>query len=126
MTIQQAIEMTDAQKPNGYSDKDKIHWLDKLDRVIWETVIITHEDAPEEAFEGYTEETDLDTELLADEAYSDLYIKWLGAQIDYANQEIQRYNNSATMFGSMMNEYRKDYNRKHRPVRNPYIKGVRA
>lgn len=125
MKIHEAIEICDRQKPNGYEWEDKIHWLDKLDRQIFREIIATHEGGAEE-FAGYTPETDDDTELLADEAYSDLYVKWLFAQIDFANSEIQRYNNSVTMFEKLYAEYADFYNRTHMPKQPEYVRGVRV
>lgn len=127
MTISKAIELCDAQKPNGYSDADKIHWLDKLDRQIFREVISTHEaEGAPESFEGYDEDTDPTTEMLADEAYSDLYVKWLFAQIDFANAETQRYENSRQMFNALYDAYTTWYNRTYIPVQPNFVKGVRA
>ena len=120
MTIDQAIDICDRQKPNGYTTEDKIHWLSKLDQMIFDEVIDRHEGGPE-AFEGYTEETDGKTELLADDAYADLYVKWLFAQIDFANAETARYNNSMAMFNALYDGYCKSYTRKHMPRQTAFI-----
>ena len=125
MKIYEAIEICDRQKPNGYTREDKIHWLDQLDRRIFREIISTHEGGVEE-FHGYAPDVDDDTGLLAEEAYSDLYIKWLMAQIDFANSEIQRYNNSVMMFNSLYQEYANYYNRTHLPGQDNWIKGVRV
>ena len=125
MKIHEAIEITDRQKPNGYEREDKVHWLDQLDRRIFRELIATHEGGAE-SFGGYTPYTDDGTELLAEEAYSDLYIKWLMAQIDFANSEIQRYNNSVMMFNSLYQDYADTYNRTHMPKQDNYVRGVRA
>ena len=125
MKIHEAIEICDRQKPNGYEREDKVHWLDQLDRRIFRELVATHEGGAE-AFEGYTPYTDDDTELLAEETYSDLYIKWLMAQIDFANSEIKRYNNSVMMFNSLYQEYANYYNRTHLPRQDNWIKGVRV
>lgn len=125
MKIFEAIEICDRQKPNGYSREDKIHWLSKLDGMIWERVISQHEGGPEK-FEGYTPDTDDGTELLADDMYADMYVKWLFAQIDFANAEIPRYNNSVSMFNAIFGEYSKAYTRQHMPRQTAYIKGTRG
>lgn len=123
MTISQAIERCDQQKPNAYADEDKLHWLSKLDGMLYDEVISRHEGAPE-AFSGYTA-ADYGRELLADDAYSDLYVKWLGAQIDYANAEIARYNNAMAMFNALYAAYAASYNRRRLPLQPNYIRGVR-
>lgn len=122
--IFEAIEICDRQKPNGYEREDKIHWLDQLDRRIFRELVATHEGG-RETFGGYTPYTDDDTELLADEAYAELYVKWLFAQIDFANAEMQRYNNSVTMFNTLYNAYADWYNREHMPKQPNWVKGAR-
>lgn len=123
MTISQAIELCDQQKPNAYTDEDKIHWLSKLDGMIFDEVISRHEGAPE-AFNGYTA-ADYSTELLADDAYSDMYVKWLFAQVDFANAEIARYNNSIGMFNALYASFAASYNRRHMPLQPNYVRGAR-
>lgn len=125
MTISEAIALCDAQKPNGYSEADKIHWLDKLDKMIYREIIATHEGAPE-SFDGYDADTDQDTELLVDDAYADLYVKWLFAQIDFANQETQRYTNSMQMYNGLYEAYATWYNRTHMPLQPNILLGLRA
>lgn len=123
MTIAQAIELCDQQKPNAYTDEDKIHWLSKLDGMIYDEIISRHEGAPE-SFGGYTA-SDTQKELLADDAYADMYVKWLFAQIDFTNAEISRYNNSIGMFNSLYATFAASYNRRHMPIQPNYIRGVR-
>lgn len=120
MTMDQAIDICDRQKPNGYTREDKIHWLGKLDQMIFDEVISRHEGGIE-SFSGYSEDTDGETELLATDAYADMYVKWLFAQIDFANAEIARYNNSMAMFNSLYEAYAKSYTREHMPRQTAYI-----
>lgn len=125
MKIFEAIDLCDRQKPNGYSREDKIHWLSKLDGMIFENVISRHEGGIER-FDGYTPETDDGTELLGDDMYADMYVKWLFAQIDFANAEIQRYNNSVGMFNALYDNFTRAYTRTHMPKQTAYIKGARG
>lgn len=115
MTIIEAINQIDEFKPNGFSQKDKIRWLNTVDYHIKTEIIDTHEDAESVIFAGYDEDTPLDTALLADAPFDVLYIRWLEAQIDYANAEIGKYNNSMTMFDSAYSDYKNYYNRTHMP-----------
>ena len=125
MTIDKVIQLVDQQKPNGYSWEDKLHWLSKLDQMIFDEVISRHEDGPEE-FSGYTEGAADETKLLVDDAYADMYVKWLFAQIDFANAEISRYNNSVSMFNALYENYARSYTRRHMPKQEAYIKGARG
>ena len=47
MTISDAITMVDALRPNQYSQDMKIRWLSRLDGMIWQEVIRTHEGGTE-------------------------------------------------------------------------------
>lgn len=116
MTIGQAIAKVDAQKPNQYTESDKIGWLSEMDGVIFNDVISTHEGGDDVVFAGYNDGTDASTELLAVDPYSKLYVFWLFAQIDFGNNETERYANSAMMYNTALDEYRAWYNRTHLPL----------
>jgi hypothetical protein len=115
MTIIEAINQIDALKPNTYSQEDKIKWLSTLDGIVKREIIDTHEGAENVVFEGYTEETPLDTVLLVPAPYDDIYIKWLEVQIDYANKEYGKYANSMIMYNNAYGEFANYYNRNHMP-----------
>lgn len=115
MTIIEAINRIDSLKPNNYSQDDKVAWLSKIDGIIKEKVIDTHDGGENVIYKGYDDNTKTDTELLVPAPYDDLYIKWLEAQIDYANGEYGKYNNSMTMYNAAYTEYENAYNRSHMP-----------
>jgi hypothetical protein len=116
MTIIGAINHLDAVKPNGYSQTEKIKWLSNLDGIVKTEIIDTHEGAEVATFNGYDEHTDLNTELLVPHPYDEVYIRWLEAQIDYANGEYGKYNNSITMYNIAYAAYERYYNRTHMPI----------
>lgn len=114
MTVMEAINHVDAVKPNGYRQSEKIRWLSYLDGIIKKEIIDTHEGGEKVSFSGYTDNS-LMTELLVPAPYDDIYIKWLEAQIDYANGEYGKYNNSITMYNNAYMAFAKAYNREHLP-----------
>lgn len=116
MTIMGAINHLDAVKPNGYSQVEKIRWLSSLDGVVKTEIIDTHEGGEKITFKGYDEMTPLTQELLVPHPYDEVYIRWLEAQIDYANGEYGKYNNSITMYNIALSAYEKYYNRTHKPI----------
>ena len=113
MKAKEIIELTDELKPNQYSENLKLGWLSTLDIQIYGDVMLTHEDCAVEAFSGHT---DINDELLVGEPYSDMYRYYLESMIDYANQEIAKYNNSSSMFQARYSDFCKYYNRTHMPV----------
>lgn len=115
MTIGGAIARVDNLKYNTYTNADKIAWLSKLDNMIKRNIIDTHDGADQIIFDGYTEDTDPDTELLASEPYDAMYLRWLEAQIDYTNGEYDKYNASILLFNTEYEAFNAFYTRTHMP-----------
>lgn len=115
MTLIEAINRADKLKPNTYSQQDKVRWLSTLDGTVKSEIIDTHEGGEDVAFTGYDEETLLTTELLIPAPYDEVYIHYLEMQIDYANGEYGKYNNSAAAYNMAFSAYEKYYNREHMP-----------
>lgn len=116
MTIIEAIHAIDSVKPNSYSQSDKIRWLSTLDGLVKIEIIDTHEGAENVTFTGYNDSTPLDTELLIKAPHDKIYVSWLQSQIDYANEETAKYNNSSAVYNHSYSEYENYYNRTHMPV----------
>ena len=116
MKIIEAISKVDDLKHNTYSQKDKIGWLSRLDSMAKRLIIDTHEGWEAIRFTGYHEDTDLDTEMLLPEPFDDAYLRYLEAQIDYANGEYDKYNNSIDAFNALWSAYKNHYNRTHMPL----------
>ena len=114
MKIIDAITTIDAIKPNSYPIQMKVRWLSLLDGKVKKELIDTHEGGENVEFSGYTQES-LDQTLLVPAPYDDMYIKWLEAQIDYANGEYGKYNNTITMYNNAYITYSKAYHREHLP-----------
>lgn len=123
MTVKEAIALVDRLKPNKFSETDKIKWLSEIDGLIVRELVDTHEDSPlEEEFEGYRA-TDKNTELIAPYPYDILYRWYLESQIDLGNMEINKYNNTKTLFNNAYVNYTDYYNRTHMPKRR--VRGFR-
>ena len=115
MTISEALARAKAVKPNTYSDTDMIRWLSTLDGFIKEHIIDTHEGGDDIVFNGYDENTSLATELIVPAPHDHIYVHWLEAQIDYANDEYDRYENTMGMYNTAYDNFKNYYNRTHMP-----------
>ena len=115
MTIMDALYRIDEIKPNSYSQSEKVKWLSTLDGVIKREIIDTHEGGEDVIFNGYDEDADLATTLLVPPPYDDIYLRWIETQIDYANGEYGKYNNSMAMYNTAYSAYANHYNRTHMP-----------
>jgi hypothetical protein len=114
MKIIEAINRIDSLKHNTYSQSDKVEWLSRLDAMVKNHIIDTHE-GDEVTFTGYDDGTDLQTELLIPAPYDEVYLRWMEAQIDYHNGEYDKYNNAIDMFNTAFDGYKNYYNRTHMP-----------
>lgn len=113
MKIIEAINQIDALKHNTYKQREKVAWLSNLDHLVAD-MMNAHE-GEEIVFEGYTVEKSLETDLLIPDSHSDVYMKWLEAQIDYNNGEYGKYNNVMLAYNSEWQEFERWYNRTHMP-----------
>lgn len=116
MTLMEAISRVDSIKPNRYTQVEKIKWLSTIDGIVKAEIFDTHEGGESASFVGYDDIADLLRVLLVPEPYDEIYIRWLEAQIDYANGEYGKYNNSITMYNAAFDAYAKYYNRLHKPI----------
>lgn len=117
MTIKECIDIVDNAKPNQYSIKEKVMWLSFVDETIINDVLKTHEgyDGRYDNFEGYTEDK-LSVPLIVPSPYDRLYPQYIKMMIDSENGETARYNNSAALYNTYLNEYKKYYNKTHMPL----------
>lgn len=116
MKLIEAINRLDVLKFNTYNQSEKINWLSRLDSMVKKQIIDTHEGSESVFFEEYTDDTPLDTVLLVPAPYDEVYLRWMEAQIDYNNGEIDRYNISISMFNTEYEAFENWYRRNHMPV----------
>lgn len=117
MTIQAAIDRIDEMKPNMFTDEQKIAWLSEVDAYVFKEILLTHEGMPAGVtFQGYDQDTELDTVLLVPEPYHGIYEHYLSAQMDSKNREMGEYAKSMAQFNSAWQTYADYYGRKHVPL----------
>lgn len=76
-------------------------------------VIDTHEGGDRIPFDGFTEDTDTQTQLFMPAPFDMAYIYWLEAQIHYANEDIDMYNSAIMMFNTAFREFKDHYTKSH-------------
>lgn len=97
MTLREVIEFVDDVKPNAFPVKVKVKWLEQLDRHIAAEVLVWN---PADLKKLSYSEDETDVELLADPPYDDIYAMWLEAQIDLANGEYNKYQNTMQVYNA--------------------------
>lgn len=115
MTLIEAITQADETNKNPYSRKQKIVWLSRVEAMVKTDVVDAHEGADAYPFTGFGDNTPLNTVLIMPQPYDECYIHWLQAQVHYANEEIDRYNRSMTMFNALFDDFKSYYKKNHTP-----------
>lgn len=80
-----------------------IGWLNEIEGQAIDQVV-NRSDGRDLQFIPYTED-DTDRELVIPDRFQDVYINYIRAKVDFANQETDRYNNDAAMFDAAWKEY---------------------
>lgn len=122
MTISEAITQLQAVKENQYDDETLVRWISDLEGILYEDVVKNHEGSEDIQHGRYSVDTDMDTVLMVPEPYSDIYIKYLMAQVDYHNAEMQRYTNSMIMYNVALDAFAGWYNRNNTPLQPNYLR----
>lgn len=117
MKVGEAIERADALRPNPFSLEEKMQWLSELDGKISKHILKRDE------FKAYELKDFRETELLAEVPYTDIYLFYLCAMIDFFSRDYGEYNNSIVMFNSLYERYAK---KKHSESENKNYSGVRS
>lgn len=123
MKIREALTAIQNIKPNQYDDATMLRWLSMLDGRVYGDIVRWHSDASRKAFKApYNLESDMETELLIPWPHDEIYLRWLCAQIDFNNGDIERYNNSAAIYCTELQAFADSYNREHMPVQENAFK----
>lgn len=110
MTAAQLIAQADVLRPNQYTEADKLRWLARLDGQLYLELMAAYDEPGEAPAEEYTGET----VLLAPSPWAEeLYCSYLFSQFDLHNGEIEKYDQSATLFGAARRQYADWYTRTH-------------
>lgn len=116
MTINEAINRFKQTRSSTKLSADQmIEALSRLDRLVKINIIDTHEGESAD-FNGYTLDTDGETELLVLAPYDDIYIDWLDVQNELLAKDYKRYNNAVEVYDTKYQEYASYYNRTRMPL----------
>lgn len=120
MTINEAICRFEEERPGKkLTIEQMIERLSRLDLRIKHDIIDIHEGEEDQTFNGYPEDVDTDTVLLAPAPYDCMYISWLECQNELLLADYDRYNVALTVFQEQYDDFAKYYLRTHRPYSRP-------
>lgn len=113
MTLGDAIARIQHLKPSRFGYSEFINWISQVESMIKRNIIDAYEGGENIPFDGFTRESDQDTELFMPEPYDMAYIYYMEAQIHYFNEDIDMYNSAMMMFNTVFNEYKAFYGKSH-------------
>ena len=113
LTVGEAINRTDALVPNTIAREQKMAWLNQLDGLAWQEVILTHAREVEAEFVPHKTES---AELLIPPPYDEVYHYYLCMKMHLAGREIAAYNNARMLFNSAYLTWQDYYNRVCSPL----------
>lgn len=122
MTINQVITQIQNEKPSQYSVDTLVKWLSDVEGLIYHEVVRWHKGTDHIQYKPFNADTDLDKVLFVPEPYSNVYLRYLAAQIDYNNGELPQYANSMTLYNTALTAFADYYNRNNMPKQDHYIK----
>lgn len=94
MTLGELIREVKIQKPNGFNNTALVAYVNEIESDIYEYL------GESEDYEPLTT-SNMDTQTLrVPEPYSALYIPFLNAKIDFANEEFDSYANNQSQFAA--------------------------
>ena len=105
MTIREIIAFVDDIKPNAFTQDVKLKLLNEAEYMIEQEIYLLPEDKKHEPYEA----ADLDNEPLAPEARQDIYSYYIIAQIDYFNEDYDKYQNAKELFNRSFINYQRSY-----------------
>lgn len=100
MTVLKAIEIFDKETENDISEELKKQWLQEIDKKIVAELNFNRTGLSTEAYSGGA----MNFNLSALDEYSEIYIVYLRMKMNYMLGEIERYNNSVSIFNRLYYE----------------------
>lgn len=120
MTAAEIINRFDAERPNQIATNLKLAWLKKVEALIATETVLTHTGDSrwtDTSIEDHIDDFSLDTELIADIPYEDVYIYFLDMRISTNENDTKRQNVATTLYNNAMITFQAWYNRTFRPLR---------
>lgn len=101
MTSKQVLARVKALKPTPFDDETLLYWLGEVEGLILVQVLLLQPTSVQPL------EAATDDQLTAPYPFDKLYLQYLMAQIDYANGEYRKYDNSMALFNAYLGEYQR-------------------
>lgn len=115
MILSEIIARYDNERKNTEDKSVKQRWVEELERIVLDDVILTHQNEienPDEYFDDWGDSK----ELLIPMQYADVYINYIDMKMQLKLNQLQKYNSASTLFNNAYITYQQWYNRHNRPL----------
>ncbi len=113
MTIREVLARVDTIRPNAYTDGEKIAMLNTIEGRIYREILEKTADFTGEFIPF--QEGEEERELTVPVPYTDIYVFYLAAMIDFYNGDSGRYNDTMVLFNQAWEDYAAHYRERHKP-----------
>jgi hypothetical protein len=115
MILSEIIARYDNERKNTEDKSVKQRWVEELERIVLDDVILTHQNEienPDEYFDDWGDSK----ELLIPMQYADVYINYIDMKMQLKLNQLQKYNSASTLFNNAYLTYQQWYNRHNMPL----------
>ena len=113
MTARELLTTIDQMRPNAFTDREKLQFLNTIEGRIY-TEILNRADGNDLTFIPITEGEE-ERELIVPIPYTDLYIYYMGAMIDFYNGDSGRYNDTVVLYNDAWENFAAYYRENNKP-----------
>lgn len=103
----------DTIRPNAYTDGEKIAMLNTIEGRIY-TDILEQAEGFDKEFLPFREGEE-ERELMVPVPFTDVYLYYLAAMIDFYNGDSGRYNDTMVLYNQAWEDYAAHYRERHKP-----------
>lgn len=113
ITIREVLARVDTIRPNAYTDGEKIAMLNTIEGRIY-TDILEQAEGFDKEFLPFREGEE-ERELMVPVPFTDVYLYYLAAMIDFYNGDSGRYNDTMVLYNQAWEDYAAHYRERHKP-----------
>lgn len=114
MKVAEILAAVDQLRPNSYDSEQKTMWLSEVEGVVVDE-IVNRAEGQDVQFAKYVYELDAEKEAILPDRFSDIYLNYIRARIEFYDDEITQYNNAMTAYQTALDAYAAWYRRTHMP-----------
>lgn len=120
MKVAEIITNVDQLRQNDYDLEQKTRWLSEVEGTIIDEIHNMAE-GNDEDFTGYRYELDSEKETKLPDRFTDIYIHYIKAKIEFYDGETEQYNSEVAAYQSAYDQYAAWYRRNHMPKQTAKI-----